>query len=187
MHKPNARRSQAPTAASGMASGIPLCRAECRSAKFASPRSRNPRPSTSKPAQSGTKRMHKPNVRRSQRPVAHHRSGQDVGLRDSRTLPIGLNAPTPRNGGNSRRTANRSLRGAIVYRLGHRPFKAERRVRFPLALYEKRGFIEISAAFKSRRGPFGVPSNHERLLTIHSRRSPKAFTASFVASIMTCE
>jgi hypothetical protein len=24
--------------------------------------------------------------------------------------------------------------GAIVYRLGHRPFKAERRVRFPLAL-----------------------------------------------------
>jgi hypothetical protein len=119
--------------------------------------------------------------------VAHHRSGQDVGLRDSRTLPIGLNAPTPRNGGNSRRTANRSLRGAIVYRLGHRPFKAERRVRFPLALYEKRGFIEISAAFKSRRGPFGVPSNHERLLTIHSRRSPKAFTASFVASIMTCE
>jgi hypothetical protein len=41
-------------------------------------------------------------------PVAHHRSGQDVGLRDSRTPPKGLNASTPRNGGNSRRTANRA-------------------------------------------------------------------------------
>jgi hypothetical protein len=36
-------------------------------------------------------------------------------------------------------------RGAIVYRLGHRPFKAERRVRFPLALQRTLDFKSVFA------------------------------------------
>src|SRR5579872_1337238 len=52
-------------------------------------------------------------------------------------------------------------RGAIVYRLGHRPFKAERRVRFPLALPTWTSDLSTSAA--SLRSSFRAIVQNDRL------------------------
>jgi hypothetical protein len=49
------------------------------------------------------------------------------------SLPNRAEAPNIA-GPNRRCYTIQATRGAIVYRLGHRPFKAERRVRLPLAL-----------------------------------------------------
>jgi len=166
MHKTSVRRSRMPTAASGMVSGIRPCRAECRSAKCASRRSRDYGRSTSRPARSGTKRMHKPSVPSSQGPTVEFGMASGAppfraGCRSARFACPTQGAERPPTRLAMAETAAElrigSVRGAIVYRLGHRPFKAERRVRFPLALPKKPSIYRGFCVYLAARGTVVAP------------------------------
>src|SRR5260370_7472902 len=86
------------------------------------------------------------------------RNEQSVQLRSRGQIGLGWLRPLTRL---RHRVAYPQLpRGAFVYRLGHGPLKAERRVRFPYALpVITRGFITIGSENLFERPPIFITRN----------------------------